>query len=235
MIETSASTDRFDERLVALERIRIEVGRRQWVTVIALMPLAAAMALIIPYMQIAITLQDADYYYILSRPEWPTYFRLAGAALFAGPLAVLIIFLVFKQFDDLLPSIVKMLLFGFSFGILMPLLVGILTPLNLFVIGISGVSNVTGQGSVQQMLGDWVFSTPLFTFLFWSDWLGPGIFFGLIAGIMLWLIAKLAGPIDRPDRAKFVYAGSTITAFGVLFLVTVWPFGLFEYMFETFL
>ncbi len=199
------------------------------------MPIAAAMALIIPYMQIVITLQDADYYYILERPDWGVYTRLAGAALFAGPLSVVIIYFVFKQFDELVPSFIKMLIVGGSFGILMPLLTGILTPLNLFVIGITGVSNVTGQGSVQQMLGDWVFSTPLFTFLFWSDWLGPGILFGLIAGVILWLVAKISGPIERPDRAKFIFAGSSVAALGILFLVTVWPNWLFEFMFETFL
>ncbi len=220
---------------MALEEIRDEVNRRQRVTVIALLPLAAAMALIIPYIQIVITLQDADYYYILDRPGWPTYFRLAGAALFAGPLSILIIYLVFKQFDDLLPSFLKLMIVGLAYGILMPLLIGILTPLNLFIIGITGVSNVTGQGSAQQMLGDWVFSTPLFTFLFWSDWLGPGIFFGLIAGAIFWVIAKFTGPVDHRERAKLLYGASAISALGVLFLVTVWPYWLFEYMFETFL
>lgn len=235
MLDTSTSTDRFDERLVALEKIRSEVDRRQLVTLVALMPLAAAMALIIPYMQIVLTLQDADYYYVLSRPEWSVYFRLAGAALFAGPLSVLIIYFVFKQFDDFVPSLIKMLITGVAFGLVMPLLTGVLTPLNLFVIGITGVSNVTGQGSVQQMLGDWVFSTPLFTFLFWADWLGPGIFFGLIAGVLFWLVARFTGPIEQASRARYIFAGSTVVALGVLFLVTIWPFWLFEFMFETFL
>lgn len=234
MTETAAA-DRFEERSIVLENIRAEIARRERVTLFSLIPLAAVMALIIPYVQIAITLQDADYYYILERPVLATYLRLAGAALFAGPLSVVIVYYIFKQFDEMVPGFIKMLIVGASFGMLMPLLTGIFTPLNLFVIGITGVSNVTGQGSVQQMLGDWVFSTPMFTFFFWSEWLGPGIVFGLIAGIMFWAIAKFTGPVERRDRAKYLYVASSLAAVAVLFLVTVWPFALFEFMFETFL
>ncbi len=193
------------------------------------------MALIIPYLQIVITLQDADYYYILDRPAWATYFRLAGAALFAGPLSIILIYLVFKQFDELMPSFLKLMIVGLAYGIVMPLITGLLTPLNLFVIGITGVSNVTGQGSVQQMLGDWVFSTPMFTFLFWAEWMGPSIFFGLVAGAIFWVIARFAGPIESPERARRFYAASSVAAVIVLFLVTIWPFALFEFLFESFL
>ena len=94
-MESPASASTFQERQIAIERIRSEIVRRQRVMLVAFLPLAAAMALIIPDMQIVITLQDADYYYILERPAWGTYFRLAGAALFAGPLAVVIIIFVF--------------------------------------------------------------------------------------------------------------------------------------------
>lgn len=193
------------------------------------------MALIIPYMQIVITLQDADYRYILERPDWATYARLAAPALFAGPISVGIVVLVFRQLDELLPTIVRMLIVGAAFGAIMPFLTGLLTPLNLFVIGVTGVSNVSGQGSVQQMIGDWVFSTPMFTFLLWADWLGPGIVFGLIAGLLFWGIVKIAGPIDRPERAKFIFGGSVAVSAVLLVLLTVWPHGLFSYMFETLL
>ncbi len=235
MTDTSTSVDRFEERLSALETVRAEVSRRERVTLIGLMPLAIAMALIIPYMQIVITLQEADYYYILSRPDWPVYFRLLGAALFAAPISLVIIYVAFKQFEDMLPTLPKLLIVGGIFGMLMPFITGLLTPLNLFVLGITGVSNVTGQGSVQQMLGDWVFSTPMFTFFFWADWLGPGILFGLVAGVLFWIVTRFAGPIEQPERARNFYIGSSIAGLTILFLVTVWPFALFEFMFETFL
>ncbi len=227
--------DAFQDRIVELERIRTEISRRQRVTLLAFMPLAAAMALIIPYMQIVITLQDADYYYILERPGWSTYLRLASPALFAGPIAAGIVVLIFRQLDDLLPTLGRMLIFGAAYGFIMPFLTGLFTPLNLFVIGVTGVSNVTGQGSVQQMIGDWVFSTPMFTFLFWMDWLGPGILFGLCAGLIFWAVVKLAGPIESAARARWIFAGSALASVVILFLVTVWPFGLFSFMFETFL
>lgn len=228
-------TDAFQQRLDALERIRSEIARRQRVTFFAFLPLSIAMALIIPYMQIVITLQDADYYYILERPDWGTYLRLASPALFAGPIAAGIVVLAFRQFDDLMPTVGRMAILGAAYGFIMPFLTGLFTPLNLFVIGITGVSNVSGQGSVQQMIGDWVFSTPMFTFLFWIDWLGPSIAFGLVAGLIFWAVARLMGPVENAARAKWIFAGSAFASAVILVLVMVWPFGLFSFMFETFL
>ena len=223
------------DRVHAIEDVRSEIHRRERVTMFGLIPLAAAFALLIPYMQIVLTLQKADYYYILTRPDIGTYFRLAGAALFAGPIAIGIVVLVFRQLDDFLPTYLRMVVVGLAYGIIMPLLTGLFTPLNLFVIGITGVSNVTNQGSVAQMLADWVFSTPMFTFLFWMDWLGPSIFFGLIACSLFWGVVKVTGPIEDAVRAKFVYLGSLLVSVVVLLLVMVWPFSLFNYMFETLL
>lgn len=235
MIQSQGVADRFEDRLLAIERVRTEISRRQRVTLIAMLPLAAAMALIIPYMQIVITLQDADYYYILERPDWGTYIRLAGPALFAGPISVGIVVLVFRQLDELLPTLGRMLIVGAAFGAIMPFITGLLIPLNLFIIGVTGVSKVSGQGSVQQMLGDWVFSTPMFTFLFWADWLGPGIVSGLIAGLIFWAVVKIAGPVEQAGRAKLIFAGSMAASAIILLLVTVWPYGLFSFLFETLL
>ncbi len=233
--EPGTPTSRFQEQLARVESARDEVTRQQRVTFFALLPLtiAIAIALIIPYMQIVLTLQDADYYYILDRPDWPTYLRLAGPALFAGPIAAGIVVIVWSQLDDLLPTFGRMVVFGAAFGAIMPFLMGLLTPLNLFIIGVTGVSNVSGQGSVQQMIGDWVFSTPMFTFLFWADWLGPGIMLGALTGVLFWLIVRVAGPISDAKKWPQLIGSSLLAGAVILMLVTVWPFGLFSYMFET--
>jgi hypothetical protein len=233
--ESPGAIENFAERVHAIEDARAEINRRERVTMLGLLPLAAAFALIIPYMEIVITLQEADYYYILERPDMDTYLRLAGAALFAGPIAIGLIFPIFRQLDDFLPTYGRMLVVALAYGIIMPFLTGMFTPFNLFVTGVTGISNVTNQGSLGEMFSDWIFSTPMFTFLFWIDWLGPSIFFGLIACSLFWLVVRFAGPVEDAARARFIYLGSSAVAIAVLFLLIVWPFGLFDYMFETLL
>ena len=224
--------DRFEKQRV-IEAARFEESaRRARVLMLTLPPLGIAVAMVIQYLALIDLLANADYYYVLERPAVDVYARLAVPAIIGGLIATVIVTGVFTLLAEADASAKSVLTIGIFYGVLMPMFVGLLMPLNLFVLSQTGLSRVTNQGSLEQQVGDFVFSIPGSVYLNWL----LGTSWGLLAGFSMaglaWVIFRLAGPISNPRWTMRIYLASLATAVAVVALVISGPLPILEFLHE---
>jgi uncharacterized membrane-anchored protein YitT (DUF2179 family) len=125
-------------------------------------------------------------------------------------------------------------MFSFLYGILVPLLVSILIPTNLFFLQITGTSRIIDDTPILQSLTEMFLSTPLFVLVYvltgWKQ--------ALLTGITIALIAWVLFRVMSPDKKKLqVFSGigiSWIVGIGFGFAVIIGPIGLLEFLFNLF-
>ena len=209
-----------------------ESTRQTRVMLLALLPIGAALATMLQFMDISATLDDADYYYVLDRPPLDVYARLFVPSLLAGLIATGGVVWLFTFVSESGSALWRMIVIGLMYGVLMPVLSGLLMPLNLFVLSVSGLSRVSNQGTLTDQLGDWVFDTPAHAYLGWLLGVPHAIVAGLIMAGLGWLVMRAAGPIGNPARALPISLLGLGVAAVIVGLMMVGPFGFFEYWFN---
>ena len=126
------------------------------------------------------------------------------------------------------------MIFSFLYGFLVPLLVSILIPTNLFILQITGTSRIIDDTPILQSLAEMFLSTPLFVLVYvltgWKQ--------ALLTGITIALIAWVLFRVMSPDKKKLqVFSGigiSWIVGIGFGFAVIIGPIGLLEFLFNLF-
>lgn len=220
------------QRLLEEERFE-EDARRARVLAYSLLPIGTALAVIIQYLDILVVLERAvGYDYVLKRPPIDVYFRLLGPSLLAGLLGTAIVTFAFTRIVEVTGALRHLLTIGLLYGALMPAIKGVLMPLNFFVLNIAGLSNVTGQGSLQEQLGEVLFGTHISAFLVFFFGIKESILAGLVLAALAWLLFRLAGPLTNVHRTWSIYTSSVTLALAIVFLVLAGPFPILEFLFD---
>ena len=129
-------------------------------------------------------------------------------------------------------SVWRMLVIGLFYGLLMPALTAALMPLNLFILSFTGLTRVSGQGSLGERFEDLVLSIPGGTYLSWMVNFSHGILAGLALAVLAVVVFRLAGPISNPQKAPLIYSASLLLSVVIVALVVAGPISLFEYLFS---
>jgi hypothetical protein len=226
------SRDRFHAYRVAENARFQEATRRSRIFIITLLPLGTALAAIFQYLALIDLLDSADYRYQLTRPGMDVYLRLVFPAVIAGFLATGIVAAAFTFLAEAAESAWRLLTIGFFYGMLMPLLLGLFMPVNLFILEITNLTRVTNQGTLEDQIGDLVFGIPGSVYLSWILDTGSGITAGLAMAVLAFAIFHLVGPISKPGRGPAIALAGLGTGTIILLLVVAGPFPILEFLFE---
>lgn len=200
--------------------------------VIALVPLGIAMALIVNYTYILVAVDDADWRYVLHRPNFAHILKLSLAPLIGGGVAMFIAgsiaTSVFGREGRFLPLVMTALMYS----IFLPLLVGLLLPVNLFLLDVTGLS-LSGI-SFGNAMENWIFGTPFFV----ATYTLTGIKSALWAGIGAALLAAAVFRYIGPNSAAFSTGRTTAVTLAVAAasaaVVMFGPLSIFELIFNSF-
>lgn len=230
-LETSHK-DKFEAQYALEERRFLEGARQAHVLILLLLPLGAVLGMVNQYLSILEQLDEADYYYILDRVDMSVYLRLVAPALLGGVISVIAATALFSFVVDAGSALWRLLVIGLLYGVMMPALVGFLMPLNLFLVSVTGLSRVEGQGGFESQFGDLIFSTPAHTYLAVLFNLGPGLVSGIFMAGIAWILIRVAGPLSNPARARGLVLAGFGTGIVIMAAVTAGPFPITEFLFD---
>ncbi len=212
----------------------VESRRRALVMLLALVPIGIALAMILQYLEILKLLDESDWRYQVDRAPMDVYLRIVWPAVVAGAVATIGVTLLFTKEAEALGTPWRLLLIGVAYGVLLPVLIGVLMPLTVFLLSVTGQSRVTDQGPIEHQIAELVFSTPRSSFLGWLFGINDGIKAGLFLAAVAWLIFKVAGPITNAARSGRIILSAWIIGPGLVALVMAGPISLLEYLFDHF-
>ena len=224
--------DKFEAQYALEERRFLESARQARVLILLLLPLGAVLGMVNQYLSILEQLDDADYYYILDRVDTGVYLRLVAPALLGGIISAVAVTAVFSFVADAGSALWRLITIGLFYGMLMPALAGFLMPLNLFLLSVTGLSRVSGQGGIQSQIGDLIFSTPAHTYLAIIFNIGPGIVSGLIMAAIAWVLLRVAGPLANPSRGPWLVLAGFGVGIVIMAGVMAGPFSITEFLFN---
>jgi hypothetical protein len=219
--------------LIEAERFRDDAIRRRYITIM-LVPLGTIAAFVISYVNIPIAIDAANWLYVLEKPDLVSFLKISPSALAGGGVATLLSAKISLSLMGRSPIGRTLVMFSFLYGILVPLLVSILIPTNLFFLQITGTSRIIDDTPILQSLTEMFLSTPLFVLVYvltgWKQ--------ALLTGITIALIAWVLFRVMSPDKKKLqVFSGigiSWIVGIGFGFAVIIGPIGLLEFLFNLF-
>ena len=211
-----------------------ESARRARVMLIALLPVGIALAMILQYLEILRLLDDADWRYQLDRAPMDVYLRIVAPAIIAGAMATAGATLLFTKQAEALGAPWRMLFIGLAYGVLVPVLIGLLMPLTLFILSVTGQTRVTDQGPIEHQVAELVFSTPRSSYLGWLFGINDGLKAGLLLAAIGWLVLNVAGPISNGRRSTRIIVSAYVIAPVLVVLVMVGPFIILEVFYDRF-
>ncbi|MBN4064860.1 hypothetical protein JYU04_03900 [Dehalococcoides mccartyi] len=216
-----------------IEEDRFEDDRRRRIGLaIALVPFGIAMALIVQYINIVVALDDADWRYVLERPNLSHILKLSPAPIIGGGLAMLLSGLIATAVAGREGRILPYVMGAFGYAITMPLFVSLLLPVNLFALEMTGLT--FSDRTAGEAFSSWIWSTPFFVLTYTMT----GMKAALWAGVGSMLLAIGVFRVMGPNSLKFSVLRTTgmtvIVSAVVLMIVMFGPFGIFEFLFESF-
>ncbi|NQW20936.1 MAG: hypothetical protein HQ477_09515 [Chloroflexi bacterium] len=221
-----------------IERDRIEENRfeddrrRRHGMAIALVPLGIAMALIMHYTNIVVAIDDADWQYVLHRPNLVNVLKLSLAPLIGGGVAMLVAGLIATAIAGREGRFLPLVLTVFMYMIFMPLTVGLLLPVNLFLLDIAGLSVV--EISVGEAISSWIFGTPFFVLTYAMTGMKQAFWAGAGAVSLGSVVFQFLGPNSQSFSLKKTATATTIVSLFVVLVVMLGPLGIFEILFNQF-
>lgn len=199
---------------------------------IALVPLGIAMALIVHYTNIVVTIDDADWQYVLQRPNFAHILKLSFAPIVGGGLAMLFAGLIATSIFGREGRFLPLAMTATLYSLFLPVLVGLLLPANLLILDVTGLS--FSELTVGEAVSSWVWGTPFFVLTYAMT----GVVIALWAGISAVLMAAVVFRYIGPNRASFsvglTTAATTIMGASVVLLVMFGPLAIFEILFNRF-
>lgn len=199
---------------------------------VALVPLGIAMALIMQYTNIIVAIDDADWQYVLHRPNFVNIMKLSIAPLIGGGFGMLFAALIATAIAGREGRILPLALTAALYSIITPVLVGLLLPANLFLLDVVGLSVL--ELSVSEALSIWIYGTPFFVMTYTLT----GIKLALWAGTGAVLLAAAVFQYTGPNSAAFSVSKTTavtlIVAAAAAVVIMFGPLGIFELIFNNF-
>jgi hypothetical protein len=190
--------------------------------------LGAALALIMMYISVPVTMTEEVYRYAVERPPLSGFFKYAGAAVVGGALVAAFISYVATEVAGPEPGPLKLALIGLFYGALLPFVTGFMVPVNLFFVRIMNLSAVTTDQTLAGELIDLAFGTPRFTFFHGMMGMYQGMAAGVVLFVLGWALLFRLRP-DLPRVTAFLHvAASLLLAVTLASLTLFGPFGFFE-------
>ena len=199
---------------------------------IAMVPLGIAMALIVHYTNIVVAIDDADWRYVLHRPNFVNIMKLSGAPFIGGGFGMLFATTIATAITGREGRFWPLALIAFLYSIIMPVLVGLLLPVNLFMLDLLGLSVI--DVSVSEAVSLWVFGTPFFVMTYTLTGIKQALWAGIGAALLATGVFRYIGP----NRPAFSVGWTTVTTLVVgiaaAAIVMFGPLGIFELLFNNF-
>jgi hypothetical protein len=235
---TTSSTSPFRQSYADRDRIeedRYEDDRRRRRGMaIALAPLGIAMALVMHYTNIVVAIDEADWQYVLHRPALVNILKLSFAPFVGGGVAMLISAIIATSIAGREGRFLPLLLTVFMYMIFMPLSIGLLLPVNLFLLDITGLSVV--NVSVGDAISDWIWGTPFFVLTYALTGMKQALWAGAGAVLVASLIFRYfdLGPNSETFDLKKSTIATSIAGAVIVAVVVFGPLGIFEILFNEF-
>lgn len=199
---------------------------------IAMVPLGIAMALIVQYTNIVVLLDDADWQYVLQRPNFAHVLKLSFAPLVGGALAMLFAVIIATSVAGregrFFPFIVTVVLYT----VFLPVLVGLLLPANLFILDITGLSFV--ELSVGEAFSSWIWSTPFFVLTYALTGVKQALWAGVGSVLLAAAVFRYMGPNTAVFSLGRTTAATTVAGALAVVIIMFGPLGIFEILFNMF-
>lgn len=199
---------------------------------IALVPLGIAMALIVQYTNIVVAIDDADWQYILHRPNFVNIMKLSLAPFIGGGIAMLFAALLATAIAGREGRIWPLALTAMLYSIIMPVLVGLLLPANLFLLDVTGLSVI--EVSVGDAVSLWVFGTPFFVVTYTLTGIKQALWAGTGAVLLAAAVFRYVGPNRTVFSVGWTTAATLVVATAAAVLVMFGPLAIFEVLFDQF-
>lgn len=199
---------------------------------IALVPLGIAMALVVHYVNIVVTIDDADWQYVLHRPNFAHILKLSIAPFIGGGLAILFAGIIATSIFGREGRFLPLATAASLYGLFLPLLVGLLLPANLFLLDVLGLS-FSGL-SVGEAVSSWVWGTPFFVLTYAVTGVKIALWAGIGAVLMGAAIFRYIGPNRAWFSVGLTTAATAIVGVTVVLLVMFGPMAIFEILFNRF-
>ncbi len=198
----------------------------------ALVPLGIAMALIVHYTNIVVTFDDADWQYVLQRPNFAHIMKLSLAPIVGGGLAMLFAGFIATTVAGREGRYLPLIMTAVLYGAFLPILVGVLLPANLFLLDITGLS--FAEYSVGEALSSWIWSTPFFVLTYAMTGFKAAFWAGTGSVLLAAAVFRYMGP-NRPSFSLTrTTAATAIVGLVVILVVMFGPLGIFEVLFNEF-
>ncbi|MBT4943861.1 MAG: hypothetical protein HON31_07635 [Chloroflexi bacterium] len=221
-----------------VERDRIEESRfeedrrRRMGMAIVIVPFGIAMALIVQYINIVVAIDDADWQYVLQRPNFSHILKLSPAPIIGGGVSMFIAGLIATSVAGREGRILPYLMTAIIFAITMPILVSTLLPANLFLLEITGLTfsdNTPGEA-----FSSWIWSTPFFVLTYAMTGMKQAIWAGVASVLLAAGVFKFNGPNSDSFSLIRSLLITSLVSLAVLFGVMFGPIGIFEVLFDSF-
>ena len=216
-----------------IEKDRFEDDRRRRIgMVIAFIPLGIAMALIVQYINIVVAIDDADWQYVLHRPNFVHILKLSPAPFLGGGVAIFFAGFIATSVAGREGWFLPYFMTAIFYSLFMPLIVSLLLPANLFLLEVTGLT--FSARSAGEAFADWIWSTPFFVLTYTMTSLKQAFWAG--TGAMLFAIAVFR--FTGPNSLTFSLIRTTLATGSVaVFTLVVLMFGplaIFEILFNSF-
>ncbi len=199
---------------------------------IALVPLGIAMALIVQYVNIVVAIDDADWQYVLHRPNFVSIMKLSIAPFIGGGIGMLLAALIATAIAGREGRVWPLTLTALLYGIIMPVIVGVLLPLNLLMLDLLGLSVV--ELSVGDALSLWVFGTPFFVVTYTLTGIKQALWAGIGAVLLAAAVFRFIGPNRTAFSISRTTAVTVIVGAAAATVVMFGPLAIFEVLFDQF-
>jgi len=213
---------------------RAESEHQRLTLILVLTFLGAALALVMMYISVPVTMKEEVYRYVIERPPLSSFFKYAAAAIVGGGAVAALISYIATEIAGSEPGVVKMAAIGFFYGVLMPYVTGFMVPVNMFFVRIMNLSDVTTNRSFSGELIDLAFGTPRFTFMHGMDGMYQGMAAGVALFVLGWVVLhRLRFRVPRAATLRSVLI-SLVLSSAIAFLTLFGPFGIFKSLVEWF-
>lgn len=216
-----------------IEEDRFEDDRRRRIGMaVALVPIGIAMALVVQYINIVVAIDDADWQYVLHRPNFSHILKLSPAPIIGGGVAMLIAGLIATSVAGREGRFLPYFMTAILYALFMPLLVSILLPANLFLLEITGLS--FSERTAGEAFSSWIWSTPFFVLTYTMTGMKQAFWAGIGSVLLAVGVFRFMGPNSTRFSLTRTIAVTTVVSAGVLAIVMFGPLGIFEALFDSF-
>ncbi len=221
-----------------VERDQIEEGRfeedrrRRFGMAIALIPFGIAMALIVQYVNIIVAIDDADWQYVLHRPNLSHILKLAPAPIIGGGFAMLGAGLIATSVAGREGRFLPLIMTAVIYAALLPFFVGLLLPANLFLLDVVGLT--FSENTVGEAFSSWVWSTPFFVLNYTMTGMKLAFWAGIGSIFMAAAVFRYMGPnSDRFSLGRTTTATAVVSSAAVA-VIMFGPLSIFKLLFDWF-